>query len=99
MFDRVFFERYFTEQVGQFAKQRQVPAPVVEFLLDDGARLFVSGVTQTTESWLSVTGQTEDGEARFLLLPYFSIRRIPFARAPPKSVKATVAGFKLPQSP
>jgi len=23
MFDRVFFERYFTEQVGQFAKQRQ----------------------------------------------------------------------------
>ena len=38
MFDRIFFERYFLEQVRQFAKQRQASTPVVEFLLDEIGR-------------------------------------------------------------
>ncbi len=96
MFDRIFFERYFIEQVRQFAKQRQASAPVVEFLLDDGTRLFVSGISQTTESWLSITGHSEDGEERFILCPYFSIRRITFSAPSPKSAKSHPPGFKLP---
>ena len=95
MFDRIFFERYFVEQVRQFAKQRQASTPVVEFLLDDGTRLFVSGIAQTTESWLSITGQSDDGAERFVLCPYFSIRRITFF-APSKSAKSSAPGFKLP---
>ena len=96
MFDRIFFERYFVEQVRQFAKQRHAATPVVEFLLDDGTRLFVTSVSQTTESWLSVTGQNEDGEERYILCPYFSIRRITFS-APSKSAKSAPPGFKLPE--
>ncbi len=95
MFDRIFFERYFVEQVRQFAKQRQVSAPVVEFLLDDGTRFYVTAVIQTTEGWLSLTGRNEDAEDRFILCPYFSIRRITFS-APPKSGKAAPPGFQIP---
>lgn len=95
MFDRIFFERYFLDQVRQFAKQRQASTPLVEFLLDDGTRLFVTSVSQTTESWLAITGHSENGEERFILCPYFSIRRITFS-APSKSAKSTPPGFKLP---
>jgi len=95
MFDRVFFERYFVEQVRQFAKQRQVPAPIVEFLLDDGTRFYVTAVAQTTESWAALTGQNEDGEERFILCPYFTIRRINFS-VPGESERPGRPGFKLP---
>lgn len=96
MFDRIFFERYFLEQARQFVKQRQAQALVVEFLLDDGTRLFVTSVSQTTENWLAITGRGEDGEDRFILCPYFSIRRIAFS-APSKSAKSTPPGFKFPE--
>lgn len=79
MFDRAFFERQFPDQVQQFCREQKIAAPVVELLLDDGMLLRPRAITQIRESWLGLSVQGEGGEARLILCPYFSIKRITFS--------------------
>ena len=79
MFDRAFFERQFPDQLQHFCREQKIAAPVVELLLDDGTVLRPSSIAQIKESWLAFSTYSESGEARLLLCPYFSIKRISFS--------------------
>lgn len=78
MFDRIFFERQFSDQTQQFCREQNVAAPVVELLLDDGAVLRLRAITQTRESWLGLSVHGDGGKARLVLCLYFTIKRITF---------------------
>lgn len=79
MFDRAFFERQFLEHVRQFCREQKISAPVVELLLDDGTTLRLRAIIQIRESWLSLSAHGEGSEARLILCPYFTIKRISFS--------------------
>lgn len=90
MFDRIFFERQFLDFAQQFCRDQKIAAPVVELLLDDGTVLRLRTITQTKESWISLSTHGERGEARMILCPYFTIKRITFA-APASAKDGTFA--------
>jgi hypothetical protein len=103
MFDRIFFEHNFHDLVGKFARSQKIPAPVVEFLLDDGAVVYLRSIEETREGWLAVLvyddepGPHAQGVgARLILSPYFSIKRITLHKSPPKPAKHGELGFQLP---
>jgi len=79
MFDRTFFERQFFDHAQQFCREQKIPAPVVELLLDDGTVLRLRAVTQIRENWLGLSVYGESSQARLILCPYFTIKRITFA--------------------
>lgn len=94
MFDRTFFEHHFHDQVRAFARERQVSAPVVELLLDDGNVLYLRSVLQTREHWLCLAAY-DDEATRQIYCPYFSIRRITLFTRPPKGAPSGDPRFHL----
>ena len=94
MFDRVFFERDFADQMRAFARDQKVPSPVVEFLLDDGTTLYIRSLLQTKENWLSLSAYEEDG-TRQIYCPYYSIKRITLHARSPKSAAGRDLGFQV----
>ncbi len=94
MFDRAFFEQHFHEQIRAFSREHKVPAPVVEFLLDDGSILYVRSLIQTKENWLSLSAFEEDG-TRHIYCPYYCIKRITFYARPPRTAARHDLGFQL----
>ncbi len=94
MFDRAFFEQHFSEQAKGFARDRKVPSPVVEFLLDDGSVLYVRSLLQTRENWLCLQAYDEDATRQIYCL-YYSIKRITFHAQAPKTAKSRDIGFQL----
>jgi hypothetical protein len=84
MFDRIFFERDFDDQVRAFAREHKVASPVVELLLDDGSTLYVKSIRLAKEHWLSLTVYDEDA-ARQIYTLYYSIKRITLHARPPKT--------------
>ena len=93
MFDRAFFEQDFLKQVRAFAQSQNVAAPVVELLLDDGSLIYVKRILQVKERWVALN--VHDDEERQLFCPYYSIKRLSFYKAPPKSAKSKDLGFAV----
>ena len=94
MFDRTFFEQHFLEQAKSFARDRKVPSPVVEFLLDDGSVLYVRSLLQMKENWLCLQAYDEDATRQIYCL-YYSIKRITLHAQAPKTAKSRDIGFQL----
>lgn len=95
MFDRTFFDRQFLDCAQQFCRDHKIAAPVVELLLDDGTAFRLRAIGLIKESWLSLSAHGERGEARVVLCPYFTIKRITFS-APGSPKDGT---FALPAKP